>query len=33
MKHYETLWFIATRITINRGLNSWGKISFSGCDT
>ena len=20
-------------ISINRGLNSWGKISFSGCDT
>ena len=33
----ETLWFIATleslHITINRGLNSWGKISFGGCDT
>ena len=36
---HETLWFIATWaspalracITNNRGLNSWGKISFGGC--
>ena len=30
---HETLWFIATRITVNRGINGWGKISFGGCDT
>ena len=29
----ETLWFIATYISIDSGVNSWGKISFGGCDT
>ena len=30
---HETLWFIAIYISINQGLNSWGKISFGGNDT
>ena len=30
---HETLWLIPTYISINRGLNSSGKISFGGCDT
>ena len=30
---HEILWFIATHITIDSGVNSWGKISFGGCDT
>ena len=25
---HETLWFIATRITINRGVNSWGRLAL-----
>ena len=27
----ETLGLIPTCITIDRGANSWGKISFGGC--
>ena len=29
----ETLGLIPTHITIDSGVNSWGKISFGGCDT